>query len=468
MTLKTHDIKNKHLLFNKSRRKHILLITNHGCHAPVIHVTTDTAGQNFYVNNLAKCFLKQGYKVTILNRGGYNHPVTLSSQKGIVYYDKKWGKQGVLCRIIYLEDGIPRFINKEKLKKKNLLAEREFLFQKAKEIKLNFSSIYFINSHYWDAGILALMINDKLKKEFGFELPHIWTPHSLGILKKMNFKKAPEKTIKSFNFPSRINNEEKIIQAAGGIISTSGKIKKTLAKYQSKVKHHLWFPPGIDPEIYKPRKRKECSRALKILANKLKITEKELNKFLKDKIIFLEVSRPAIPKQKNLTLRAFRQIKNKRKAILIIIGIEDKQKIVYNKIMDVYQKAENKKNIILINKSLRAGITAQFFSLADVFVTAALNESWGMTAQEAAASQCAIISSKNVPSVTEALKEGALIINQQKPGLYTQKMDLLIKNKGLRKKLAAQNKHLISKNYSWNNLTYKFLNDLKDKKIILT
>lgn len=37
----------KHWLFNKSKRKHILIITNHGCHAPLIEVTTDTGGAEF-------------------------------------------------------------------------------------------------------------------------------------------------------------------------------------------------------------------------------------------------------------------------------------------------------------------------------------------------------------------------------------------------------------------------------------
>ncbi|MBD3164257.1 hypothetical protein GF323_03590 [Candidatus Woesearchaeota archaeon] len=66
----------QHNKFRNSERKHILMITNHGCHSPVIEVTTDTGGQNFYVNDLSEAFVRLGYKITILNRGGYKHPVT--------------------------------------------------------------------------------------------------------------------------------------------------------------------------------------------------------------------------------------------------------------------------------------------------------------------------------------------------------------------------------------------------------
>ena len=85
----------KHWLFNRSKRKHILIITNHGCHAPLIEVTTDTGGQNFYVNDLAFALVKHRYKVTILNRGGYRHPITKVLHKGIVYYDGVWGEKGI-------------------------------------------------------------------------------------------------------------------------------------------------------------------------------------------------------------------------------------------------------------------------------------------------------------------------------------------------------------------------------------
>lgn len=166
----------KHLDFANSERKHVLLISNHGCHAPSINVTTDTGGQNFYVNGEAEALTKLGYKVTILNRGGYNHPVTGQPQRGIVYYNKVWPSRGKFCRIIYLEDSSKEFVPKEELTERNMAEEAKFFFEIAEEISLKGEDLYFINSHYWDAGVLACMIKKEIEARKGISLPHIWTP----------------------------------------------------------------------------------------------------------------------------------------------------------------------------------------------------------------------------------------------------------------------------------------------------
>jgi len=470
--LSPHTINNKHLFFNKSKRNHILIITNHGCHSPIISVAPDTGGQNFYVNDLSKLLIKIGYKVTILNRGGYIHPITKKQQKGIVYYDETCGKLGNFCRIIYLEDKVKEFIKKENLKKHNFLQEIEFLFQIAKKIDLDFRKIYFINSHYWDGGILGLLINNKLEKKFQFKIPHIWTSHSLGILKKENLSNASKKIIRSLNFPTRIKSEERVIKEVDGVVLTSSKIKQVLLQYKAEAKNHFWFPPGINEKIYKPRKINQCQNGIRVLRNALRITKalsrnkKEVINQIKRRTIFLEVSRTARSKQKDMVLKSFAKIKNRDKALLIMTLNVDTEGVVYNEIIDIYNKLKYKDNIILIDRFLSVKEIAELFSLSHVYFSAALMEGWGMAVQEAASSGCAVIASKNIPFVNEVLKNNALVVRKNYPSKYAEKIDFLIENPRLRKKLAQNNYKLVTSNYSWGALTKKLINDLKEKNIL--
>jgi glycosyltransferase involved in cell wall biosynthesis len=455
----------KHKIFNKSKRKHVLIITNHGCHAPVIELTTDTAGQNFYVNDFSHALVKLGYKITILNRGGYKHPVTRELHRGIVYYGSAWGKKGIYCRLIYLEDGEKKFIPKERLKKHNLTQERDFFFKVAKKIDLNLKEIYFINSHYWDGGVLGTLINEELEKKYGLHLPHIWTPHSLGILKRENYKKAPKSVIRKFNFPSRIRNEEKIISQVEGIVSTSNKINATLSgEYKSRVRNHLWFPPGVDTDVFKPRTINRCGNGLRIIEEMLGVDREEATNLIKTNIVLLETGRTAKSKQKDLILKSFSRIENKNQAFLIM-NVDPKGE-VYGRIKKVYDNLQDKKNILLIERYLTDEEIAQIFSFANVYITASLMEGWGMAVQEAAGSKCAIISSKHVPFATEVLKENALVVNKNYPRLYAEKIDIMIQEPHLRQRLANNSYKTVSAHYSWSALTRELIKEMKKRKIV--
>ena len=88
--------------------RHILMISSHGVHEwEVTPGLLDTGGQNVYVNQLTEALIEQGYRVTIVNRGGYPHPVTGAVQTGEVSHPS--GR----ARILYIEDGTPAFVRKE-------------------------------------------------------------------------------------------------------------------------------------------------------------------------------------------------------------------------------------------------------------------------------------------------------------------------------------------------------------------
>ncbi|MBD3244999.1 MAG: glycosyltransferase [Candidatus Moranbacteria bacterium] len=455
----------KNEVFNKSKRQHVLMITNHGCHSPKIKVTIDTAGQNFYVNDYSRALLKLGYKVTILNRGGYAHPVSKEKQQGIKYYNKVWGEElGKYCRVVYLEDSWKKFIAKEEIKEKNLQQELDFLFDLAEKIKLDFEKIKYINSHYWDGGILGLKLNEELQKKHNLHIPHVWTPHSLGILKQENYNNEPKEIIEKLKFPKRIAYEEQIIKESEAVVANAKIVEQYLEKYQNRPKEILWFPPGVDTELYYPRELNQCMDAITLLANIKNIDIEVMKKIIEEKTVFFEISRTQESKRKKVILKAFTQIKSKDKAILIMAL--NKGSEVYENLMKIYNKNKEKNNLILIDSFIERNQGAQLYALSDVFATASHVESWGMTSHEAAASKCTVISSKYVPSVTEVLKEHAIIIEQEDPKKYAQAMEKLIENRELREEMAFNAFELVANHYSWKALGENFLKDLAKKNII--
>jgi len=65
------------------------MITNHGIHQwQVIPGLPDTGGQNVFVNQFTEALAKLGFRITIVNRGGYSHPVTGEPQRGLCYQDE--------------------------------------------------------------------------------------------------------------------------------------------------------------------------------------------------------------------------------------------------------------------------------------------------------------------------------------------------------------------------------------------
>jgi len=162
----------KHQEFLDSSQKHILMITNHGIHQwQVVPGLPDTGGQNVFVNQFTAALAKQGFRITIVNRGGYAHPTTGQRQHGLHYKDDHQ-------RILYLEDDHLEFVRKE-----DMAAQIPTLVESLKGfLATDHTDIDLIISHYWDAAQLGVLYNQSLAAQ----LPHVWVPHSLGAVKKRN------------------------------------------------------------------------------------------------------------------------------------------------------------------------------------------------------------------------------------------------------------------------------------------
>ena len=93
--------------FLNSKKPHLVIVTNHGMHEWKIDAgLPDTGGQNIYVNQVSDALRKLGFRVTIYNRGGYNHPQGGAVRRGTTYRSAEE-------RLTYLEDSQKEFVRKE-------------------------------------------------------------------------------------------------------------------------------------------------------------------------------------------------------------------------------------------------------------------------------------------------------------------------------------------------------------------
>lgn len=141
--------------FRSNGRPEIALITNHGYGGSEIPYggAPDTGGQNVYVNTLASKLDRLGYKVTIFARGGFPQFESEEMRRGVEFMTPH-------IRYVYIPGGGETFIRKEDI---SIALDEQlnwlFAFCQAEAEAAGCQpwELYeFINTHYWDAGVLAV------------------------------------------------------------------------------------------------------------------------------------------------------------------------------------------------------------------------------------------------------------------------------------------------------------------------
>ena len=146
---------------------------------------------------------------------------------------------------------------------------------------------------------------------------HVWTPHSIGALKERNYWDKDNETKRKLKFLERTNYEINIVRDTPVIAATSEEIVSVCRDYYNiPLKNIVYFPPGNDDNIFKPRDRKKCKKAWKYLSDITGIKETDL---MKKEIVF-ETSRMDPTKRKDLLINSFKLIMSQYKDIILVIG----------------------------------------------------------------------------------------------------------------------------------------------------
>lgn len=216
------------------KRPRIAMVSTHGYVAANSPLgAADTGGQVVYVLELAKKLGQLGYDVDVWTRRFEDQPET----------DIVNGR----VRVLRVPCGGKKFIPKEYLSE-HLMEWGENALRFIKKHKLRYQ---FINSHYWDAGIAGQRLADAMN------IPHVHTPHSLGIWKKVQMETDyPDKkdTFETeFNFTERIKQETILYRDCDMVVATTPpQYDMVLKDYQVPKGGVHMIPPGYDDNRFFP------------------------------------------------------------------------------------------------------------------------------------------------------------------------------------------------------------------------
>ena len=193
----------------------------------------DTGGQVVYVLELAKKLGQLGFDVDVWTRRFEDQP-----EMDIV---------NARVRVLRAPCGGPEFIPKEYLHRELM----EWCENALRYIKRHRLTYQFINSHYWDAGVAGQRLSEALG------VPHVHTPHSLGIWKKVqmetDYPDRKETFAKEFNFDERIQHETILYRSCDLIVATTPpQHDMIISDYNVPENRVHMIPPGYDDNRFFP------------------------------------------------------------------------------------------------------------------------------------------------------------------------------------------------------------------------
>lgn len=433
--------------FAGSKRPHVVMVTNHGMHDWKIEAgLPDTGGQNVYVNELSHALTRLGFKVTIYNRGGYDHPVSATPRRGTHYRD---GSE----RIVYLEDREPRFIRKEEMAPQiaELGSDLARRLQEAEE------PVALI-SHYWDGAAVA----EEARTSLGLKAPHIWIPHSLGALKRQN---TPQERWQELKVDERISYEREIVGSVDLIGATSEAMRESL-RQEYGVAEALFLPPCVDQRRFNRDSARSDPSALGLLASATRLEEAEVAR----RRIITEVSRTDRTKRKDLLIEAYAAVAGRFTDTLLAITIDPGAGEIYEELTALIARLGLSRRVAVLGSI--GEYLPSLYGMSSIYCTPSIMEGFGMSIQEAAACGVPAVASSRVPFAVEYLGgktrqvegkleigEAAIIVPPNALEATAQALSLLLEDEERRRRMAARAERITLPRFTWDAVTRSFLQE---------
>lgn len=334
----------------------ILMISTHGYLATDPQLgKPDTGGQVVYVLELSKALANRGFEIDILTRQFDDQPPFETIAAGV--------------RLVRIPYGGPSFLPKEVLFRhvpelmEALHESRTFEHEKYS----------LINSHYWDAGVAGLRISKVLG------VPHVHTPHSMGLLKRQNRAWGPSGDTPADHLDERIHYERMIYHQSRFIVSTASEQTRCLKEcdeYNVSEEKILQIPPGFDESTFRkplPSVRAECRQSLGWTVPTV-----------------FSAGRLAVSKGYDLLIRAFPAVLRRVPDAQLVLAIGTPHASIEESqfLSDLKQLAQHLgiSQRVCFTECVGQRKLSDYYRAADVFVLGSRNEPFGMTAIEAMAS----------------------------------------------------------------------------------
>jgi mannosylfructose-phosphate synthase len=340
-----------------AERPRIAMISTHGyVSAQPPLGAADTGGQVVYVLELAKKLGQLGHDVDIWTRRFEDQPEQDQINDRV--------------RVLRMPCGGRNFIPKEYLHE-HLMEWGEHALRFIKKHRLRY---LFINSHYWDAGVAGQRLAEAL------DIPHVHTPHSLGLWKQRqmqtDYPERADSFEKEFNFSARIQHETILYRTCDLVVATTPPQLDMISEdYGIPGERVHMIPPGYDDNRFFPVS--EASRQL--IRRRLGYTRPTV----------LALGRLATNKGYDLLLKAFAVLAKRDPEALLHLAVggtrtDPQEKRILGELKALTQKLDLTKRVKFTSHIPDAAL-ADHYRSADLFVLSSRYEPFGMTAIEAMA-----------------------------------------------------------------------------------
>jgi mannosylfructose-phosphate synthase len=424
------------------------MLSTHGVHQwKIVPGLPDTGGQNVFVNQLSGALIQAGFRVTIVNRGGYQHPISGQWQRGVTYKDERQ-------RILYLDDGLEEFVRKEEMG-----AQIPFMIDRlVEELRQEQIPTDLILSHYWDAAVVA----EGYRSRDPDPPPHYWIPHSLGRMKQRN---VPSGQWDDLRIPERIDFETRVLHGADGVIATSNAIQLSLRDEYGYGGEILFLPPCIDTNRFRPHHVPPEGALWDLLGDLSPLPAREI----RGRKIITEISRTDRTKRKEVLIQAFARIQQKHPDTLLVISIDEHKPELAQELIALIDRLEIRPSVAIVGPIY--DVLPDLYAGTYLYCTPSVMEGFGMAAQEAAATGIPVVASTTVPfareyllgenprsmpienagSGTVAIGEAAILVDEGGPEDFAEAIDLLLSDHALRQRMGDAAYQLTIPYFTWSN-----------------
>ena len=445
-----------HQAFTGFQAPHVLMITNHGVHQwDVVPGLPDTGGQNLFVNMFTETLASLGFRITIVNRGGYPHPVTNEMQVGLRYKDARQ-------RILYLEDDRPEFVRKEDMDEQTPpLAQFLWDFLESPVG----GHVDLIISHYWDGAKIGALV----RQNFRHEAKHLWVPHSLGTVKKRNMK--PE-TWADLRIEERIAVEKEIVGELDGVAATSPLIRQALVEDYD-VEQPLFLPPCIDPQRFHPRQINPEHEIYEFIGRQCGLNAAQVRQCR----IITEISRTDETKRKDVLIRAFARVHEENSHTLLVVSVDQHEEKLHRELWALIGELGVASHVAVMGNIWEW--LPDLYAVTDVYCSPSVMEGFGMAVQEAAATNVPVVGSNLIPFVTEYLLDGskkevtvdganaplrvgkgAIVVEADDVDGFAGAIDMLLRDEPVRRTMGEDAYRITIPYFTWDGMTRQFLEDI--------
>ncbi len=264
---------------------------------------------------------------------------------------------------------------------------------------------------------------------------HVWTPHSLGIIKERNFWEKEWDVLRRLKFRERDAHEQLVCKHTPLFCSTSPEIWRAMVSYHGLDPISIFdFPPCTDSRIFYPRPEEELTEVRRFLSKKSGID----SQVLRDSLIVFETSRMDHTKRKDILLGAFAEVAKKRNDVYLFIGGGPEESPVFKSLQKQIETVPALKGRAFLLGYVTEALVEPLFSAADLFVSASEMEGFGMSVSQAAAAGVAIVSSDLIPFATQYSKDAAVVVPAGYQHGFATAMDRLLSDGEERSRRAAQ------------------------------